>query len=102
MGHLCVHDLERYHLGMVQDEAELVSIEEHFMACSQCAELAEETAEYVDCIRVAIIAGNFDLELDAKPTRRLQLKQGGLGHVPKVKVNYDLYKNDSANRRQCK
>ena len=27
------HDLERYHLGMVKDEAELASIEEHLLWC---------------------------------------------------------------------
>jgi hypothetical protein len=61
MEHISVYNLERYHLGMVRDEAELASIEEHFLACSQCAELAEETAEDVDSLRGAIIIGNFDL-----------------------------------------
>ena len=74
MGHLCVDDLERHYLGMVRDKAELVIIEEHLLACPQCVELAEETAQDVDRIRQAIITGNFDLELDAKVTPRLQLK----------------------------
>ena len=61
MEHISVYDLERYLLGMVQDEAELASIEEHFLACSQCAELAEETAEDVDSLRAAIITSNLNL-----------------------------------------
>ena len=52
---------------MVQGEAELASIEEHLVACAQCAELAKETADTVDLIRASIIAGNFDLELYGKP-----------------------------------
>jgi hypothetical protein len=30
-GHICDHDLERYHLGMVKDEAELAALEEPAM-----------------------------------------------------------------------
>ena len=26
-GHICDHDLERYHLGMVKDEAEIAALE---------------------------------------------------------------------------
>ena len=55
---------------MVRCDAELATIEEHFMACSQCAELAEETADTVDLIRAPIVAGNFDLELYGKPISR--------------------------------
>jgi hypothetical protein len=84
MSHLCVHDLERYHLGMVQDEAELAVVEEHLLACPQCVGLAEEAADYVDCLRAAIVTGNFDLELEAKATRRLQLKQNGPGRTRSV------------------
>lgn len=62
MDHIPDHDLERYHLGMVQDEAEFAIIEEHLLTCSQCIDLAEETAESVDMIRAAIIIGNFDSE----------------------------------------
>jgi hypothetical protein len=84
MSHLCVHDLERYHLGMVQDEAELAVVEEHLLACPQCVGLAEEAADYVDCLRAAIVTGNFDLELDAKDTPQLQLKQNGPGRTRSV------------------
>jgi hypothetical protein len=62
MAHIDDHDLERYHLGMVVDEAELAHLEEHVLACPECAERAEKSATYVDAIREAIIAGNFDLE----------------------------------------
>jgi dissimilatory sulfite reductase (desulfoviridin) alpha/beta subunit len=47
---------------MVQDEAELATIEEHLLTCSPCIDAAEEAAQYVDKIRVAIIVGDFDLE----------------------------------------
>jgi hypothetical protein len=62
MNHISGHGLERYHLGMIVDEAELAPLEEHILACSECAERAEQVAESVDTIRAAIIAGNFDLE----------------------------------------
>ena len=62
MEHLSDHDLERYHLGMVVDEAELAPLEEHLLACPDCAERAEESARYVDTMRAAIVAGGFDLE----------------------------------------
>ena len=60
--HLSDHELERYHLGMVNDEDELAPLEEHLLACPECAERAEENAIYVDTMRAAIIAGGFDLE----------------------------------------
>ena len=58
--HISDHDLERYHLGMVVDEAELASLEEHLLACPECVERAEQTAVYVDTLRAAIIVGNCD------------------------------------------
>jgi hypothetical protein len=60
MEHISDHDLERYHLGMVVDETELAPIEEHILSCPTCAQRAEQAAQYVDAIRAAIIAGNFD------------------------------------------
>ena len=60
MAHISDHDLERYHLGMVADEAELAPLEEHLLVCRTCIERAELAAEYVDLMRVAVIAGNFD------------------------------------------
>ena len=62
MNHIADHDLERYHLGMVEDEADLAPLEEHLLWCSKCVERAEESADYVDALRAAIILGNFDLE----------------------------------------
>jgi len=32
--HISDHDLERYHLGMVKDEAELAALEEHYLGYS--------------------------------------------------------------------
>lgn len=59
MNHISDHDLERFHLGMVKDEAELAMIEEHLLICSRCIDAAEVTAQYVDTIRVATIVGDF-------------------------------------------
>ena len=55
------HDLERYHLGMVVDGAELAPLEEHLLSCAACAERAAESAVYVDTLRAAIIVEGFDL-----------------------------------------
>jgi len=62
MEHISDHDLERYHLGMVVDEAELALLEEHLLGCPRCVKRAEEADAYVDTLRVAMIAGNFGLE----------------------------------------
>jgi hypothetical protein len=43
--HISDHDLERYYLGMLADEAELAVIEEHLTGCSQCIDAAEEAAD---------------------------------------------------------
>jgi hypothetical protein len=51
--HLSRHDLERYRLGMVKDEAELVPLEEHILSCAQGARRAEQAAVYVDAMRAA-------------------------------------------------
>jgi hypothetical protein len=61
--HITDHDLERYYLGMVTQEEELAPLEEHLLWCHSCVERVEETQEYVDLIRRAIIVGDFDLML---------------------------------------
>ena len=60
--HISDHDLERYHLGMIDQEAELAPFEEHLLACPECSQRAEETAGWVDTIRAVIIEGRFDLD----------------------------------------
>lgn len=60
--HISDHNLERYYLGMVKDDEELAIIEDHLLACPKWVERAEESEEYVDTMRVAIISGGFDLE----------------------------------------
>ena len=52
-GHVCDHDLERYHLGMVKDGAELAALEEHLLSCGACVGRAEASARYVDAVRAA-------------------------------------------------
>jgi anti-sigma factor RsiW len=54
VNHICDHDLERYYLGMVKDEAELASLEEHLLVCPACLERAEATQDYVDALRAAL------------------------------------------------
>ena len=61
MNHISDDDLERYDLGMVADEVELTALEEHLLACPECAGRAEEAAAYVETVRAAIIAGGLDL-----------------------------------------
>jgi len=56
------HDLEHYHLGMIQDETELAPLEEHLLVCAECVRRAEAAADFVDAIRGGIILGNFDLK----------------------------------------
>jgi hypothetical protein len=60
--HVEDHKLERFHLGMVKDEAELAAMEEHLLCCPVCVQRAEESANYVDTIRSAVILGKFDLD----------------------------------------
>jgi hypothetical protein len=55
MSHISDHDLERYYLGMVTEEAELASIEEHLLICDSCIERAEKTQEYIDALRRAML-----------------------------------------------
>ena len=54
MEHLSDHDLERYHLGMIHEEAELAPFEEHLLACGDCATRAAQVADYADAIRAAV------------------------------------------------
>ena len=54
VNHISDHDLERYYLGMVKDEAELASLEEHLLACPACVERAESTQDYVDALRATL------------------------------------------------
>jgi hypothetical protein len=59
-GHIDDHDLERYHLGMVKDEAELAALEEHLLWCQGCLERAEAAAQYVDAIRSTVCESGED------------------------------------------
>ena len=54
------HDLDRYILGIVTDEAELAGIEEHLLWCEECVREAEKAVAYAEAIRAGIIAGNFN------------------------------------------
>jgi hypothetical protein len=43
--HIDDHDLERYYLGMVKDESELATLEEHLLWCCACVDRAEAAAQ---------------------------------------------------------
>jgi hypothetical protein len=62
MDHISDYNLERHHLGMVVDQAELIPLEEHLLLCPVCVERAKEAAAYIDTLRAAIAAGYFDLK----------------------------------------
>ena len=53
--HISDDDLERYYLGMVTAEKELAPLEEHILACPDCAERAEAVQDDVDAMRVALL-----------------------------------------------
>ena len=53
--HLSEADLERYYLGMVKDNSELAALERHLLGCPTCVELAEQTQNYVDVMRMALM-----------------------------------------------
>jgi hypothetical protein len=59
--HITDHDLERYHLRMVE-EPELTALEEHLLGCADCAGRAEQSANWVDAIRAAAAAAEADRE----------------------------------------
>lgn len=58
------HDLERYYLGLITEEAELGALEEHLLACAGCVQRAKATQDYVDAMRRGFIAGDFYLDSD--------------------------------------
>jgi len=63
--HLSQHDLERYHLGMVVEEADLAPLEEHILSCAHCAGRAEEIGQYVDAMRAAACTLEETREIDS-------------------------------------
>ena len=54
-GHISDRDMERFILGMVKDEAELESLEQHLLVCGPCIERAEETRQYVGTMKTALV-----------------------------------------------
>jgi hypothetical protein len=53
-GHISDHDLERFILGTITDEAELAPLEEHLLVCAECIDRAEETREYIGTMKAAV------------------------------------------------
>jgi hypothetical protein len=60
INHISDYDLERYHLGMVNGEAEVALLEEHLLMCGDCVNRAEQNDAYVDAIRRVLILGDYD------------------------------------------
>jgi hypothetical protein len=54
MNHISDHDLERYYLGQVQNEAELAPLEEHLLCCASCQSRMTESDNYIDAMRAAM------------------------------------------------
>jgi anti-sigma factor RsiW len=61
MAHISDEELERYCLGTITEEFELAPMEEHILACPDCAVRAERTQAYVDAVRAAASKGGHDL-----------------------------------------
>ena len=53
-GHISDHDLERLVLGMVKDESELESLEQHLLVRAECIEQAEQTRQRIGTVKVAL------------------------------------------------
>jgi hypothetical protein len=56
--HISVHNAERYYLGMVTEEEELATLEEHLLWCQPCLDLVQETEDYVDTMQVRLLHVN--------------------------------------------
>lgn len=55
MPHISDHDLERFYLGMITDDGEIATIEEHLLVCADCIARAEDTQDFVDAIRKGLL-----------------------------------------------
>lgn len=56
MTHISDHDLDRYEVGHITDEAELAPLEEHLLWCHECLDRAERNREIVAAIRKSFSA----------------------------------------------
>jgi hypothetical protein len=74
MKHIDEHDLERYHMGSVQ-EPESTCIEEHLLWCQTCLDRIEETGRFVDAMRAGAIRGGFENEFVAQDRPRKGVSQ---------------------------
>lgn len=70
MEHISDHDLERYYLGMVIDEAELAPLEEHLLWCHCCIDRVELIEAGVDMIRIALLRAGEPRESKPRQRRR--------------------------------
>jgi hypothetical protein len=73
MKHISETALEDYHLGKIPGGPHLAKLEEHLLACPRCVKRAEKASQYVDAMRAAILAGNFDwdsLRLKRRVTKK--------------------------------
>ena len=60
--HVTGHDLERYCLGMVAEEPELATVEEHLLWCHDCLDQLDIIKIYIGAIRRAAFRSGFERE----------------------------------------
>ena len=72
MEHISDHDLERYYLGVITDEAELPPLEEHLLSCHRCLDRIELVEAGVDMIRVALLRAGEPEPSEARQRARLR------------------------------
>ncbi|MEO8129203.1 MAG: hypothetical protein ABI822_19015 [Bryobacteraceae bacterium] len=48
-------ELERYYMGLMENEAGIAQLEEHLLTCQICISRAEAAQDYVDMIRIALM-----------------------------------------------
>ena len=53
-GHISEHQLERFILGLVRDDAELERVEGHLLVCAECIDRADEAQDYIQTMRGAL------------------------------------------------
>ena len=53
--HISVHDLETHCLEKIQDDTKLALIEQHLLLCTECVVRAEETGQFINAIRAALM-----------------------------------------------
>ena len=61
--HLSIDDMERYHLGQIQEPQELAAVEEHLLWCQDCLDHMEAIEHFIDMVRAGLVSGGFDKDV---------------------------------------